>query len=85
MAANKFLGWNSADLYAARLEIQKARLIGVTTVVMLAGVRTEIDPTKVDLDRLLDEIQYSLSLLTDEVTEVNPANERPGITSVQFN
>ena len=82
MAGNKFIGWNSADLYAARLDIQRARLVGVTTKISLAGVLTEIDPSKVDLDRLLDEIQYALSLEIPE--EINPANQRPGITRPIF-
>lgn len=82
MGANKFIGWNSADLLAARLDIQKARLVGVTTVVMLAGVRTEIDPSKVDLDLLLDEIQFALSELED--TEADPYTQRPGITRPKF-
>ena len=82
MAANKFIGWSLADLLAARTEIQRARLVGITTVVMLAGVRTEVDPTKVDLDRLLDEIQYSISLL--DTTEINPSDFRPGISRINF-
>ena len=82
MATNKFLGWTLADLLAARLEIQRARLVGVTTVVMLAGVRTEVDPSRVDLDKLLEELQYAISLLDTE--EENPANERPGITRPNF-
>jgi hypothetical protein len=69
---------------AAAIAETKLALVGVTTKVSLAGVLTEIDPAKVDLDRLLDEIQYALSLLEPD-TETDPANSRPGITAVQFN
>lgn len=85
MAANKFIGWTKLELLTWRRAIQEARLTGRATRVTTApGVYTEFDPQHdVNLDKVLDEIQYALSLL--DANEANPANSRPGITIQAFN
>ena len=86
MAQNKFIGWSQIDLETWLRSIQEARMTGrVTRVTTAPGVYTEFDPQhdSVNLDQILDDLQYALWLL-DPVTYTNPKEQRPGFTTQVF-
>lgn len=84
MAKNYFEGWTLEQLISWRTAIQEARLTGrITRSVSSAGIYTDFDPGgKINLDGLLDQIQYAISLLDED--ETNPYAGRPGITQQVF-
>ena len=89
MPLNKFIGWSRADLETWRRNIQEARLTGqIITLETQGGVRTQFDPNKVDLDELLNDIQFAISQLEDadpnNPADANPYDQRPGITRPRF-
>jgi hypothetical protein len=65
MAFNKFVGRDRAWLEATRTALQDALITGQAIKIQIAGVLTEFDPTKQDLGKLLEDIQYAISLLED--------------------
>ena len=71
MALNRFIGWSRTELESARRAVQTARLTGQPTELSIAGVRTVFDPVKLDLDRVLNDVQLSLSELPDS-TDPSP-------------
>lgn len=88
MPSNKFLGWNRKDLEAMRTACQGARLTGIATEVVIAGVKTVYDPGRMNLNTILDEVQYAISQLEDadptNPLDQNPYHQRPAVSRVCF-
>jgi hypothetical protein len=88
MAWQDFHGMNLADATAALKDLQAAKISGQPTMVMIAGVRTEIDPKSVNLSETIRELQkYIFELDAENIdpeTPIDPYTQRPGITRARF-
>lgn len=80
MAFNKFIGRSRQWLETTREAVQDALVTGQPTKVVIAGVTSEFDPGRQNLNQLLTDIQYSISQLDDasldDPKDVNPYAQR---------
>lgn len=88
MAWQDFMGMSVAEATAALNDLRAAKVSGRATEVVIAGVKSVVDPAQVNVSETIKELQKYLYEVNENGLSpsdpFDPYAQRPGITRVRF-